>query len=91
MMKFFSAILCSGLLFCWVRADFIQKAGDQQFRWGEDGTPQEYRVGGGKAEKRRQRRILLPRWTPKTGKRADFTGKFTAEADGTVRYRCWKR
>ena len=38
MMKFFSAILCSGLLFCWVRADFIQKAGNQQFRWEENGT-----------------------------------------------------
>lgn len=64
MMKFFSAILCSGLLFCWVRADFIQKAGDQQFRWGEDGTLQEYRVGG-KPKSVGATPGSLPRWTPK--------------------------
>lgn len=85
MMKFFSAILCSGLLFCWVRADFIQKAGDQQFRWGEDGTLQEYRVGGKPKSVGNAR--LFAALDAETGKRADFTGKFTAEADGTVRYR----
>ena len=85
MMKFFSAILCSGLLFCWVRADFIQKAGGQQFRWGEDGTLQEYRVGGKPKSVGNAR--LFAALDAETGKRADFTGKFTAEADGTVRYR----
>ena len=85
MMKFFSAILCSGLLFCWVRADFIQKAGGQQFRWGEDGTLQEYRVGGKPKSVGNAR--LFAALDAETGKRTDFTGKFTAEADGTVRYR----
>lgn len=84
MKKFFSALLCSGLLLNLAHAALVQKAGDQQFRWNENGTLAEYRINGRVASSGAE--TLFSAQDAETGKEAVFSGVFTSEADGAVRY-----
>ena len=85
MTKFFAAILCSGVFFGLAHADLVQKAGDQQFRWNENGTLKEYRVGDRVASSGAA--ALFSALDAETGREAGFIGKFSPAADGAVRYR----
>ncbi len=82
MLKFFTAMMFSGLALSWSQADFVQEAGRQQFRWNEDGILEEYRVGGERYSSGAA--LLFSAVDAETGRSAGFAGSATQDEDGTV-------
>lgn len=82
MKKFLFACICSGIAVASVAADLNQRAGAQEFVWGENGTLEEYRVNG--KLQNAHAVVLFSATDVQSGKSGVFAGTFSPQADGSV-------